>query len=508
VRRYPAFEAFRDSSYEVTPLREAIAADLGRLAAKLEQGRVVPISGSGLSAGPPSSLPSGVTLGVEFRRWAEGKGLASQIALLPRPDDLGDLAQVVEHELGRDVLLSQLLSMIPWQRAPFNLGHLAIALMLAEGWITVGFTANWDLLVLAAAGSLEAISLPCPASVPTLHTASPPMHVHVHGRADAPDTLVATTGDLASPAALGWSDPQLRGALTMGEPLLVGFAVEPEYVVRTLETMLGVMGVPAAAVISLDTQADFVAKSPDLAAAVGLTATTGPYVSGSATDCLGEVVRHRYAEQIKSLLVKAEHRAQQAAGPLVATKPGVDRVVEVLLGGSLAHAQALLWHAAVLSSNDVTARQPILSDVGDHLADALAVLMLVCCLSDVTGLETSGEAMRISHSAGVLDVWLAMPSDGTQITEVVAAMTYGSSHFTRPGDDIVPLLLICARTFGRPPPGGPAGLKPRMSPGPSGRIAAPQRYPGDVLTLGEINDRIAALTGGSPPALTDIVRAW
>ena len=396
--------------------------------------------------------------------------------------------------------------MIPWRRAAFNLGHLAIALMFAEGWITVGFTANWDLLVLNAADSLETADLPCPFSLPTLRLTGLPMHVHVHGRADAPETLVATTNDLSRPDALDWTEPQLRGALTMGEPMLVGFAVEPDYVVATLENMLDVMGVAPAAVISLDVQADFCAKSPRLAAAVGLTPTEGPYVSGSATECLGEVLRHRCADVIQAVLGEAERRARGASSA-VTTKEGVERVRGILLEAPLADVHALLWRAAVLSSNDLSARQPILRHTVDHLADALAVLMIISSLHDVTDLDVTDEVMRVSHSTGSLDVWISIPGRKRQITEVVTATTQGSSHFSRPGDDKVPLLLICARTFGRPPPGGPSSLVPRMSPGaPSGRLTAHQRYPADVLTLDEVDDRCRTTGGSSPPLLSKIVR--
>jgi hypothetical protein len=499
---------FNDPAYEATPLQAPVRIELGRLAAKLEQGRVVPISGSGLSAGPPSRLPSGVALGVRLRHWAESKGLGPQIAALPNPDDLGEVAELVEAELGRDVLIGELLAMVPWRRKPFNLAHLAIALMFAEGWITVGFTANWDSLVLAAADTVETTDLPCPCNVATLQTSRPPMHVHVHGRADTPDTLVATTSDLSRPQALDWTEPQLRGALTMGEPMLVGFAVEPGYIVETLEQMLDVMGVAPAAVISLDDQAEFVAKSPRLAAAAQITDTNGPYVAGSATEVLGDVVRHRYAERLSGVLDESERRANGAvASPAVVTSTGVQRVRRALLDAPLAQFLALIWRAAVLATGDSDARQPTLNATEQDLADALAVLMILCSCHDVTDLAAHGEGIRISFSGGSVDTWIALPRDKSQVTTVVTASSTASAHFTRPGDDAIPLLLICARTFGRPPPGGPIGLLTRgPAAGPRGRLTTHRRDPTDVLTLDEIDDRCRSVGGSTPPSLTDLVR--
>jgi hypothetical protein len=499
---------FIDAAYRSRPLREPVAGALGRLGAKLSQGRVVPISGSGLSAGAPTGLPSGAALGVMLRQWAESKGLGATISALASPDDLGEVAEAVEAALGRDVLLTELLRMVLWRRARFNLGHLAIALMFAEGWITIGFTTNWDLLVLDAADTLDAADLPCPCNIPTLQVSTPPMHVHLHGSVDAPDTLVATTTDLSRPGALDWSEPQLRGVLTMGEPMLVGFAVEPDYIVSTLEELLNVMGAPPAAVISLDSQADFIAKSPRLASATNLTATSGPYVSGSATESLGDVVRSTYAEKLGLVLREAERRALQAVATPAALSPaGVGLVGDVLLGSSLADFLALLWRGAVLATDDVSALQPTLVGTEDDLADALAVLMILCSSGDVSGIEVQGEALRISYAAGLLDVWVVVPPQRSQITRIVRAAYLASSHFTRPGDDAIPLLLLCARTFGRPPPGGPVTL---LSPGTalatSGRLTMPQRQPVDVLTLDDVDERCRSFAGTPPHQLSDIAR--
>ena len=497
---------FTDASYESRPLSAPIAPELGRLAAKLSQGRVVPISGSGLSAGTPSGLPSGVALGVKLKQWAESMGLGAAMTALARPDDLGDVAEIVETALGRDVLLTEILGMVPWRRTRFNLAHLAIALMFAEGWITVGFTANWDLLVLSAADTVEASDLPCPCDVPTLQASRLPMHVHVHGRVDAPDTLVATTSDLSRPQALDWTEPQLRGALTMGEPMLVGFGVEPAYIIETLEEMLRVVGVSPAAVISLDPQADFVAKSPRLAAATQITANDGPYIAGGATEILGDVVRHRYAQKLGGVITEAERRAAQAVVPPAALTPaGVSLASEVLRGGSLGDLLGLLWRTAVLATNDLSARQPTLNATESELADSLAVLMILCSCADVTAIHVQGEAIQLSYAAGALDVWFVVPPERGQITGAVTASVLASSHFTRPGDELIPLLLICARTFGRPPPGGPVTLLSRgASPG---RLTTQQREPIDVLTLDEVDERCRELSGAAPlPALGDIVR--
>ena len=79
-----------------------------------------------------------------------------------------------------------------------------------------------------------------------------PCLVHLHGHYDDPTSLVMTDADLAKPGAIKWTDPMLKAALVAQDPIFVGFAAEPEYVIRSLTKMRSAMQRAPASVIALE----------------------------------------------------------------------------------------------------------------------------------------------------------------------------------------------------------------------------------------------------------------
>jgi hypothetical protein len=120
--------------------------------------------------------------------------MIAEVAGLSDPSDLGEVAEMVEDRFGRPMLISQLVDAADWLGTHFNLVHLAIALMYAEGLLRVGFTANWDRLAQRAAWTIAGLDLSCPCDKPTLAVATPPLFVHMHGDAELPHLSWRRTG--------------------------------------------------------------------------------------------------------------------------------------------------------------------------------------------------------------------------------------------------------------------------------------------------------------------------
>src|SRR4029077_16002872 len=130
-----------------------------------------------------------------------------------------------------------------------------------------------------------------------------------------------TNADLDAPAAMSWSQPQLAAAIATSDAAIVGFAAEPAYVLRTLEDMLTVIGAPPAAVIDFQPEGEFAARSPRLAAALGVGEPGSPYVEGSAPGGLRAVARGCYAARVRRVLAEAERRADQLTQPPLVLDP-------------------------------------------------------------------------------------------------------------------------------------------------------------------------------------------
>jgi hypothetical protein len=421
--------------------------------------------------------------------------MIAEVAGLSDPSDLGEVAEMVEDRFGRPMLISQLVDAADWLGTHFNLVHLAIALMYAEGLLRVGFTANWDRLAQRAAWTIAGLDLSCPCDKPTLAVATPPLFVHMHGDAEHPASLVATNRHLAAPGAIEWTEPQLAAAAIVHELVLIGFAAEPKYVLETIESALAATAGTLVAVLSLSSRADFVAASPELARVTGVDADPDLYVEGPATERLGEALRVCYAHLLRGLLDEGERQARELAPPLAVTAHGVSLVRDALLGGTLADLLGLLWRAAQLpADSSAEQRQPTVATSGAPVAQALATVFLLSSCSDVTGLDARREGLRVSlHNGRFADLWIVVPGRPIGTTGAVRQASLTSGRFAYPGDDATPLILVCARTLGLPSTTAPAFLAGSPA---SGTIASPLRIPADAITLEELDRRRSSAGAG------------
>jgi hypothetical protein len=493
---------FTEPSFRSVPLRDPLSEPaLQRLLATLLQGRLIPLVGAGLSAGSPTDAPQASVVADRLVEFARNAGLQEQIDALEDQRDLGEVAAVLRDALGRGTLERELLA-VNWAGRPFNLGHLAIALMYGEGLVSVGFTTNWDPLIARAADTIADLRLWCPCDIASLRTSGQPLLVHLHGDADHPTSLVATRAELDEPDAVLWTQPQLAAALARGELMLVGFGVEPEYIMKTLEAVVGVVGDPPAAVINRQPQADFVARSPRLAAASEIDGSSTNYVEGPATDCLAEALRMLYFALVRKVLDDAGERGRAVfKGRL--TQEGIERVTTAVLNGSLADLLGMLWTAAYLPSGRATTRQPTVRSLHHDLAAAITVVMVLASAKDVADLGRTDTGMRLLTVGGPVDLWIVLPEERMTTTAAARGGMAQSSRLSKLSDGDVPLVMIFARTDGAAPGGGHANL---VGTQPAGALTGGMRQPADLLTLEGLSSRADRLDGDAPSSLRDLLR--
>jgi hypothetical protein len=495
--------SFTEASFRIAPLDDDVDPRLQRLVVRLRQQQVFFVTGAGLSAGPPTQLPTGRRLAEKLHDWARREGFGMRLNGLTNPGDLGEIAEVLEEAVGRNAVIKQVLQDTPWTRRPFNLGHLVLALLFGEGLLENSFTANWDPCVRHAGDSIAGLRLACPCDIPGLGVASTPRFVHLHGHAESPGTVVIKNTDLDAPTSMKWSQPQIAASITTSDAVVVGFAAEPAYVVRTLEDMLSTMDSSPAAVIDFQPEPDFAASSPQLAAALGIAGLQSPYVQGSATDCLGEVARGCYAAAARDILEEAERRATQLIeAPLILTSSVTAEVHALLLEQPLVAFLELLWRAAQLA-DDEPALQPTLRRTAAELAAVLAGLMLLGACGDVQAVLPIEEGIRLVRDAGDVDVWPVVPENRVSVTTAVRRAVGASARFTRPGASARPLVLFCAGTDGAVPATGHASL---LDSATIGSLTHSTRVPAAVTTLDEVHRRLCTLAAAGPvPLLADLV---
>jgi hypothetical protein len=496
---------FVDDVFAARRLDAAPPAELNRLVPTVLQHRAFLLTGAGISVSVPTGLPSGRELANRLAEWAEQNGLQNAVIGVNR-DDLGLVAEAVEDASTRSILIRALLCLTGWRRAPFNLCHFAIAMLYAEGLLDVSFTANWDDKVHEAADWVEGLDLSCPCDIATLNVATTPRFVHMHGHVEHPDTLVATARDLGRPEALAWTEPQFAATLAQADAVLVGFAAEPEYVVETIRQMRIATGRDPIAVVSTQTRADFLAQSPTLAAATGIDNDPLSYVRLDACEALTEPLRVFYGSRLSHILSEAEQRAQQIIdGRWVLSPATVASAREAFLGHSVDELLQFLWQGAALEDDPDSAAQPNLRSREDDLTSLLTTLLILASCSDVSALDRLPNGIRLQRLIGDVHVWPLMPFEHVRAATAYSAAVKNSSMFVRPTDPGVPLLLVCARTFGAVPRHGHPLLAGAPRPG---ALAGAVRIPTDVLNLDDLEDRVVRLPAGTPhpPALGDLVR--
>lgn len=315
-----------------------------------------------------------------------------------------------------------------------------------------------------------------------------PYLVHLHGHYEHPDSLVMTDRDLAEPTAIKWTDPTLRNALAGQDPIFVGFSAEPEYVIASLTQMRAVMKRPPAAVIALESLADFRSGSAALAQALQLEQDEDRYISGDAQEVMGELLRCCYRKLVDEVLDDAESRAQAGRGSRsVLSVSGTTRVREALTSLTLESFLGLLWGTNAKVTETGTARQATLNRLKDALSETLAVVMVLSSCNDVASLIVTDGGFRFGRVDGsTVDVWTAIPQEHLCPTDAVARVLRHGGRFSGPADSDVPLVVICAGTSGSLPSAGKASL---TGSGAAGNVRRAQREPARAVDLSFVDAR-------------------
>jgi hypothetical protein len=418
---------------------------------------------------------------------------------LEDPDDLGQVCAALEQALDRDSVVRHIRRTIEWRKAKINLCHLTIALLYAEGLVRVSFTVNWDPKLEDALDLVVCQKRPQVAldEATMGEVGGDPCLVHLHGHYSDPGSLVMTAADLVSPTAIKWTDPTLRAALVAQDPIFVGFAAEPKYVIRSLTEMRAAMQRAPAGVIALESLAQFCAKSASLAAALQLPEDAERYVEGDALEVMGELLRCCYRRLLDEVLNDAEARARAADGTAqVIRDEGAREVREALRSLSLEGLLALLWATSAKAAEAGTAPQATLLCLRSALAEVLAVLMVLASCRDARALSVNDGGFRLERDGGSsIDLWPVIPSQHLS-PSVAAIRTFRhGDRFARPTDSDVPLVIVCAGTSGALPADGKVSL---VGAAKAAKVGTGQREPAGVVDLREIDARFS----GSPKDAT------
>ena len=456
----------------------------------LHEERAFFFTGAGSSAGRPTGLPTGPQLAAKLVEWAHESGAGAAVEAVDNPDDLGQVCAALEAALDRNALVRHIRKVIAWRDSEINLCHMVIALFYAEGVLRISFTANWDPKVEDALDRVACSKRPQIAHDATTmgEVGTDPCLVHLHGHYQDPTSLVMTDADLAKPGAIKWTNPMLEAALAAQDPIFVGFAAEPEYVIRSLTNMRSAMQRAPASVIALETLADFCAKSVALAEALKLAEDEDRYVEGDALEVMGELLRCCYRKLLDEVLREAEEMARAGDGARrVLSETGIERVRKALRDLTLERLLALLWATSAKADENGTAPQATLLCLQAALAETLAVMMVLSSCHDAAELSVTGGGFRIRRENGSsIDLWPAIPSEHLSPTDAVARVLRHGDRFGGPVDSKVPLVVVCAGTSGALPGAGKISL---MGTGAPEKIVRARREPAAAINLSAIDAR-------------------
>jgi hypothetical protein len=481
---------FSQPSFRERILREDPDPAVKYALVSLHEERAFFFTGAGSSAGAPTRLPTGPQLAAKLVEWAHESGAGAAVEAIDDPDDLGQVCTALEAALDRTTLVRRIRKVVAWRDSKINLCHMVIALLYAEGLLRISFTANWDPKVEDALDRVACAKRPRIArDAATMgEVGTDPCLVHLHGHYDDPISLVMTDADLAKPGAIKWTDPMLKAALVAQDPIFIGFAAEPEYVIRSLTEMRSAMQRAPASVIALETLTDFCAKSVALAEALKLAEDEDRYVAGDALEVMGELLRCCYRKLLDKTLCEAEEMARAGGGAgSILSETGVERVREALRDLTLERLLALLWATSAKAAENGTAPQATLLCLQTALAETLAVLMVLASCRDAAELSVTDGGFRIGRENGSsIDLWPAIPSKHLSPTDAVARVLRHGDRFGGPADSEVPLVVVCAGTSGALPGAGKVSL---TGTGAAEKVVRARREPAAALNLSAIDAR-------------------
>jgi hypothetical protein len=481
---------FEQASFRERPLHTDPDPSVRYALVPLHEERAFFFTGAGSSAGRPTGLPTGPQLAAKLVEWAHESGAGAAVEAVDDPDDLGQVCTALEVALDRNALIRHIRNSIAWRNSEINLCHMVIALLYAEGLLQISFTANWDPKVEDALDRVACAKRPRIARDATTmgEVGTDPCLVHLHGHYTDPTSLVMTDADLAKPGAIKWTDPMLKAALVAQDPIFVGFAAEPEYVINSLTEMRSAMQRAPASVIALETLADFSTKSVALAEALKLAEDKDRYVAGDALEVMGELLRCCYRKLLDEVLREAEQMARAGRGAgRVLSDAGVERVRDTLRDLTLERLLALLWATSAKATENGTAPQATLLCLQTALAETLAVLMVLASCTDAAELSVTDGGFRLGRDNGSsIDLWPAIPSEHLNPTDAVTRVLRHGDRFGGPADSKVPLVVVCAGTSGALPGAGKVSL---TGMGATEKVARAQREPAGAINLSAIDAR-------------------
>jgi hypothetical protein len=481
---------FEQTSFSDRTLEAEPATEVRHALASLRDRHAFFFTGAGSSVGDPTGLPSGRQLAEILAEWGRETGAAERLEALADPGDLGEVCAVLVEAFDRETVVREIRKAVDWRESKVNLCHLALALLYAEGMLQISFTANWDPKVEDALDRVVCESRPRVArDRDTMgEVGGDPCLVHLHGHYEHPASLVMTEADLARPDAIQWTNPMLKSALTQNDPIFVGFAAEPEYVIRSLSEMRAAMQRAPAGVIAIEALADFCANSAALADALRLAEDPTRYIQGNALEIMGELLRCCYRKLLSDLLSDAEARARagEATGAVL-SEAGIERVRVALFGLTLERFLGFLWGSAAKVAASGASGQATLLCLRSALAEALAVVMVLASCNAVEELAVKGSGFRLKREDGSpVDLWPALPRDHLNPTDAVKRAYRHGDRFAGPADAAVPLVVVCAGTSGALPRDGKVSLTGSAKPA---NLAGGMREPRSVIDLSEVDAR-------------------
>jgi hypothetical protein len=489
--------SFRETSFRETQLAAESHADTGLALASLLNKRAFFVTGAGSSAGAPTGLPTGPQLAERLVAWAEDSGLSERMATLEDRSDLGEVCEALNGALGRGMVVRKIGEAVDWEGTDPNLCHLAIAILFGEEAVSISFTVNWDPKLGDAFERVAGRRKPWVAhNAATMSMANnnDPRLIHLHGLWPDAESLVMTSKELDENAAVKWTDPQLRTSLSSGGAILVGFAAEPTYVLKSLSEMRELMDSPPSSVIGREEVDTFTAESPGLAEAIRLNEDLDRYVQGDACEVLGELLRCYYRKRVETVIDAAAEKAQAAQGlGAKFSMLGRQRLEEALGDLSLEDLLGLLWSSTARVSEEAACRQRTIAAATPGLQEILACVMVLAGAEGVRDLSASRFGFRLeTGSRGLVELWPIIPENQLSPSDARVRAFQHSDLFGGPADAEVPLVLVCGDTVGAIPKGGKVSL---VGEGRPESVGMGRRTPIDTINLFLLDERLVGHEG-------------
>lgn len=218
---------------ESRPVAEPIPATVLALARACETGRVTVCAGAGLSRADDAGLP----LGAELASMLDTR-LTARLSGYVSPSDSDDLIAVADAAIGAAESLKPLQLEVRdlgnFLRTGLNLGHRALALLMAEGAVSGTLLWNWDNCLERAAPEGE--RLEAAMSAADVADLDIPAVLKVHGCATRVTSLMITSDQLADPAP--WVANVFEERLASGVVVFVGIGDVADYARHRLKDLV------------------------------------------------------------------------------------------------------------------------------------------------------------------------------------------------------------------------------------------------------------------------------